>query len=293
MKFRLLSDLHLDIYPNYRNMDTKEFNEFFYPRDKNDILVIAGDLSHGRDVEFNKKLFNYLSTHFKETIFVLGNHDYWYTTIKKSLELYRYAAKDFANIHILQNESVIIDNIRFIGTTLWTDLNRGNSLDKLYFNTGMMDPRKIRKEVEVLPELYNGAIRTGRDDYSLEYVDNLWHTGMPYINADDVLKEHELALEFLDKELSDTSYKTVVITHHLPSEKSVDKKFKGSPLNYSFVSNLDYLIEKYQPVYWVHGHTHTDCSYFIGETKVICNPKGYYNENKSFAKMLYCTIGEN
>ena len=48
----------------------------------------------------------------------------------------------------------------------------------------------------------------------------------------------------------------------------------------AFASNLDALIEERRPALWVHGHTHTSFDYeFAGGTRVICNPKGYGNEN--------------
>jgi hypothetical protein len=34
--------------------------------------------------------------------------------------------------------------------------------------------------------------------------------------------------------------------------------------------------------YWIHGHTHTHFDYKIGECRVICNPRGYPNENTGF-----------
>jgi Icc-related predicted phosphoesterase len=67
----------------------------------------------------------------------------------------------------------------------------------------------------------------------------------------------------------------IVVTHHLPSLKSVHPKYADSELNKFFVSPMDRLIERSKPTLWLHGHTHESCDYLIGKTRVVCNPYGY------------------
>jgi Icc-related predicted phosphoesterase len=55
----------------------------------------------------------------------------------------------------------------------------------------------------------------------------------------------------------------------------VPDEFEGDPLSPAFSSDLSELILKYQPALWVHGHTHGSIDCTIGETRVLCNPKGY------------------
>lgn len=76
----------------------------------------------------------------------------------------------------------------------------------------------------------------------------------------------------------------IVITHHLPSERSVADRFKGSPLNRFFVCEMDDLILEREPLLWIHGHSHDSCDYMIGNTRIICNPFGYpsIDENPEF-----------
>ena len=69
-----------------------------------------------------------------------------------------------------------------------------------------------------------------------------------------------------------------VATHHYPSANSVPHRFDDDPLTPAFSSRLEWLIEKYQPALWVHGHTHDSFDYNIGNTRVICNPAGYDHE---------------
>ncbi len=71
----------------------------------------------------------------------------------------------------------------------------------------------------------------------------------------------------------------VVITHHMPSQHSVHEKYKKDPMNRFFLCAVDDVILDLQPKYWVHGHTHLPCDYNLGNTRVVCNPKGYPKEN--------------
>lgn len=76
----------------------------------------------------------------------------------------------------------------------------------------------------------------------------------------------------------------VVITHHLPSQRSVAPKFTDSPLNQFFVCDVERVMRDRRPQLWVHGHTHTSCDYLIDKTRVVCNPLGYvrFDVNPTF-----------
>lgn len=82
----------------------------------------------------------------------------------------------------------------------------------------------------------------------------------------------------------------VVITHHLPSFKSVAARYKNSALNPCFASQTDDLVMQLQPALWIHGHTHASVSYILGKTRVLCNPRGYGAENASFNPMMVVEV---
>lgn len=72
----------------------------------------------------------------------------------------------------------------------------------------------------------------------------------------------------------------VVVTHHLPHPQSVAPQYAGSQLNRFFVAaDAAELVERSGARLWMHGHTHTSCDYVIGETRVVCNPRGYPGES--------------
>ncbi len=99
----------------------------------------------------------------------------------------------------------------------------------------------------------------------------------------------EKARSFLESTLSSND---VVVSHHLPSVRSVARRFEDSRLNCYFVGDVEPLIVQRQPRLWVHGHTHESCDYRIGATRVVCNPFGYVRAelNPHFMDELVITL---
>lgn len=105
--------------------------------------------------------------------------------------------------------------------------------------------------------------------------------------------EHKRSVKSLKKFLSKPSNtKKIIITHHAPSKKSISEKYKNHEINKWYVSNLDRTIKKYQPLVWIHGHTHTSFNYFIDNTQIVCNPYGYFmfEENSNFNPFLVLDV---
>ena len=87
------------------------------------------------------------------------------------------------------------------------------------------------------------------------------------------------------------------MTRHLLHPNSVSARFKASPLNPAFASDLSELVESSGAALWVHGHTHDSCDYVAGSTRVVCNPKGYGPkgvgapiENRAFDPMFVVQV---
>lgn len=87
-----------------------------------------------------------------------------------------------------------------------------------------------------------------------------------------VYRENAAAVAFLQAEVRPGD---VVVSHHLPSARSVPPRWQGDPLNRFFLTDLGQLIEERRPALWIHGHTHETASYRVGPTRVVCNPYGY------------------
>ena len=76
----------------------------------------------------------------------------------------------------------------------------------------------------------------------------------------------------------------VVVTHHLPFERSLDERYKGSRSDVFFLNDMTQAMRNVQdlPKLWIHGHTHTNKDYDMAGMRVVCNPSGYGDENPNF-----------
>lgn len=97
-----------------------------------------------------------------------------------------------------------------------------------------------------------------------------------------VYSQNALDISFLEDVMK---HGDIVVTHHLPTSKSVMPKFRGSDLTRFFYCDMDSIILDKKPLIWVHGHAHDPFDYIHGETRVICNPYGYHaqtNQNYNY-----------
>lgn len=214
---------------------------------KTDVVVFAGD------IETKPKQLGEFFQRFRDRteaklIYVLGNHEYYFNYFPRDIKKYREVTKQIKDFYLLEKQTVTINNFTFAGTTLWTNYNNG--MDDLIAIQGMEDHNCIKI--------------------------NKLEKAMPYIFRDSHLK----SIRFLNQKLKKYKNNLIVVTHHAPSFNSVNKKFVGSLLNSSFCSELSSLILTYEPCLWIHGHMHDRCDYFIGETRIVCNPYGYPREQK-------------
>lgn len=236
MKLKIISDLHL------------EFSAFKIPYDDENILIIAGDMSPNYDQAL-ESILEYLKTNTSiSVIVVLGNHDYYHNNIVIADKKWKTFSQD--RLYVLQDESIVIDKIRFYGSTMWTDMKQ-------------RDPIIMNECLK-----YINDFRT-IDDFTPEISCNL----------------HEQSLQKLETTLKESAEPVVVITHHLPSYKSITDKWKNCSVIDSFAStDLDKLIKHPKVGMWIHGHTHDSLDYYDSNTRVICNPRGYTNVFRGFIK---------
>ena len=243
MKLHVLSDLHT------------EFADFSPPGTDADVVVLAGDIGVGvGGIEWAARRFPKVPV-----IYVPGNHEFYDHDIGLTDEL-KVAAP--ANIHVLNNDTLELDGVRFIGSTLWTDFKLHGE------GEAWVARRRAKRLIEDFVSIRNGGRRfTPEDSIEIHEASKTWLVG-----------ELERKLEG----------PTVVVTHHLPASTSVAKRYTNDPLNPAFASRLEGVIKKYRPELWIHGHTHVPCDYELFGTRVVCNPRGYPSErqNKGFQKRL-------
>lgn len=255
MKIALASDVHL------------EFGDLTLKNPGVDVLVLAGDVCVAHDLDsylknrglnipatytFNKgsrfyDFFKACKENFEHVIYVAGNHEFYHNTHEETLEtLYDLAAE--LNIHFLDSTSVEIDGVRFLGTTLWTNMKNLDALTMLDCGEWMNDYRQIR----------------------------LASAGYRKLKPKDTVEFHQKSLSWLRSTLPNVS-KAVVVTHHAPSSLSHHPRYHpDESTNWAYYSNLEEdVLDNPQVALWCHGHTHEAHDYVLGNTRVVCNPRGY------------------
>lgn len=97
------------------------------------------------------------------------------------------------------------------------------------------------------------------------------------MNYDRYMNAHKTQHDYLFQADAD-----IWVIHHCPSFQSVHEDYRNSDGNDFFATELaDKILDmKKPPKLIVHGHTHRKFDYMIGDTRVICNPRGYPNENE-------------
>ena len=219
-----------------------------------DVLVLAGDICVVRQLPL--AWFFDVCESFRKVLYVPGNHEYYGSDIDLMLNRLRFDLSCFSNLHILANETVEIGEVTFAGSTLWTSIDNSNPLAMWDVRQGMSDFSQIHEGTMV------GKI----------------HNHPPYITPQRWCKEHEKAVQFLQEQKAD-----VVITHFSPSYQSCSEEYLGSRLNPGFHTELQDLIINLSPFLWIHGHTHDRFDYMVEKTRVICNPRGYPEENSNWS----------
>jgi predicted phosphodiesterase len=219
-----------------------EFAPFAPPATDADLVILAGDIGLGPDaIEWAAVTFP------QPVIFVPGNHEYYGGHLKNTLVKMRRTAEG-TQVRVLDGDGIIFGSVRFLGATLWTDflLTRNPLLAQHEAQARMTDYRRIR----------TAAYRC--------------------LRAPDTRRAHGVARGFLEKCLTEPfDGRTVVVTHHAPSERSISQRSRvANHLNAAYASDLEPLMGP-EVALWVHGHTHDSLDYRVGETRVVCNPRGY------------------
>ena len=254
MRLWILSDLHLE-YADLRS-------PLAIP--EADVCVVAGDLCRAP-----ANGVHWLARHIAPAmpcIYVAGNHEFYKGAVREGIEDGRKAAEQFPGVHVMENDTVTIGGVRFIGCTLWTDyrIEGHQQLAMIHARERMNDHRQI-------------ALQT-----------NPWRRFLPT----DAYRLHQDSRRFIEASLAAADGPTVVVTHHLPLAASIPARFKGDLINAAYASDLSGIIEEGRPALWIHGHTHDSCDYVLGNTRVVSNPRGYDDENELFDPALVVFTGD-
>ena len=247
MHIQYVSDIHLEFMTKVPKIKVMA-----------DVLCLAGDIGYPYSGIYKNFLIE-MNKSFKKVLLITGNHEYYNSdkygihSIEQINSMINALIKihKLTNITFLNNSYEVYNDIIFVGTTLWSNIQSQNMNDICLMNDF--------KQIENMTY----------DTYKLL---------------------HLKSCNFIEKTLSDISKedneekdkiktkKIVMMTHHLPSFKLIDEKHALSDFNYFYASNCDkYFVEPIKA--WIYGHTHTPNQTIINNIKFACNPKGYPSEN--------------
>lgn len=261
MKVALASDLHL------------EFGDCPLTNSQNaDVLILSGDIMIAADLysfaegqedidlasvspkrkqaaQRYRRFLADCSKEFPHVIYVAGNHEFYHFRWYQTLEVLAKECTKFDNIHFLENQSVAINGVSFLGTSLWTDMNSQDPVTIYSIERSMNDFNLIRDDKRNFAKLC----------------------------PQDTVIRHLDSVRFIKNSCQAITDPVVVVGHHAPSLQSIHPKYSHDyVLNGAYSSDLSHLmLDNPQIKLWTHGHTHHAFDYRIGSTRVVCNPRGY------------------
>ena len=234
MRVAHYSDTHCEFQHNWvipQNLDA-------------DIIALAGDITTFERID---RLSLMLQHWDGPVVYAVGNHEY-YGGVPMSTGMRAFKiqmAKSLPNVHVLDNESVIINGISFFGGTMWTDLGTISERHTRIIERGLADFTRVRD-----------------DDGE-------------YLTADTFIRLHGIFRAKLISWLDETSGPKIILTHHAPATDP-STRFLNSPLNPAFCcTDMTEIIRKYRPDFWIYGHTHEIGDWTIEQTRLVSNPLGY------------------
>lgn len=282
MKIALASDLHLEFQDiNLQNTEGA------------DVLILSGDIMVAEDLHNHPEMdygmysnvnladlgrrqatalrfrdfLKRCSFQFPHVVYVAGNHEFYHGRWKQSLDHLREECAKFTNVYFLERDVKVIDDVTFIGATLWTDCNKGDPLTLHSLSDMMNDFRVIRNDEH----------------------------GYTKLRPSHTMYRHQQTVAYLKSVLPDMKDRKIVfVGHHAPTYQSTHEKYKSDTLmNGGYRSDLSELILDHpEIVLWTHGHTHDPFDYMVGTTRIVCNPRGYagWDEQADLFHLKYLDI---
>lgn len=245
----LHSDLHLELQDWPQGMMASHIPG---TREYPDVIVLAGDIANLMEVgDYLQELSEGFPT--SHILYVPGNHEgYGIADVQAAESALTLRFVNHPRIHVLQQDSVVIGDVRFLGCTLWSSfLGNGQARQAI----SRLRAQKTIEDFRVIG--YQKRVFTADDCQALSEQHQAWLA-------------QELATPF--------NGKTVVVTHFAPSMSLANRRFDPSDITPYFNQDLDQLIHQYAPDLWCYGHTHDNFDLEIGTTRLVSNQRGYGNE---------------
>jgi len=273
MKIKIVSDLHL------------EFSDLYLDNNQGaDVLILSGDICVAQDLHDHPEYTNTsdqraiadgtglgkrqmaaqryrdflkrCSFQFPHVVYVAGNHEFYNGKFYAGIDYLRTECAKFPNVYFLEDDTRVIDDVVFVGATLWTDMNKGDPITQMVAKDSMNDFRVIRND----------------------------RNGFGKLRPSDVINRHIKSKQYFQHVLDNhKDDRCVVVGHHSPSYQSVHPNYASDlHMNGAYHSDLsEFILDRPQIKLFTHGHTHHAFDYMIGDTRIVCNPRGYQSAGYS------------
>ena len=292
MKIAICSDIHL------------EFGAISLENTENaEVLILSGDICVAKEIldrdpyetRFDDKssrihlFFQECCARFKHVVYISGNHEHYHGDFAETFKIFRERLGYLVNLHILDKQSVLINDVMFIGGTLWSDMNKEDGITLMHMKSMMNDFRTVKnsnrmvsRKVMKYKKDENGQYVSGIKDG----VNVMIEEGFEFkeyvstFSPEDAVEDHKKMLGYLKVMLEGKhDQKFVVVGHHAPTKLSTHPRYADELImNGGYSSDLSEFILDYPQIkLWTHGHTHEEFDYLIGTTRIVCNPRGYIN----------------
>jgi len=297
VRIAICSDLHLEFGDiNLQNTDNA------------DVLILGGDICVADDIgkpdpnnfmegaKSNRitDFFKRCSFQFPHVIYIMGNHEHYHGDFATSGNKLKSLLESnmLSNVYLLDKETKKIDDVTFVGGTLWTDMNNDDELTKFHVSRRMNDfqcvgnsTRMVTRTVPIY-ELNPNWTEDGLNGGKYSQNEAGFHIKIgekkkqepSTFSPVDAFDDHKKMLGYIQSVIEGKfDQKFVVVGHHAPSRLSTHPRYKHDTLmNGAYSSSLDdFIVDHPQIKLWTHGHTHEDFDYMLGSTRVVCNPRGY------------------
>lgn len=297
MKIAVCSDLHLEFGPIVleNTQDAK-------------VIILSGDICVADDLR-NSDSLGFVSTahasrlcdlidscvrSFDHVVYIMGNHEHYHGDYATTASVIRKFIEDrwgTDQVHFLDKESIKIDDVTFVGGTLWTNFDVGDGpgdSSAMRSISGMMNDyrgvsnsaREVEYKIPVYATDENGdhiMKKVGEvSSLIVDHYDRVMRSAR--FSPEDAYEDHLACMEFIKNTVdADPLGKFVVVGHHAPSKQSTHPRYKNETLiNSAYSSDLtEFMLARPQIKVWTHGHTHEPFDYMVGSTRIVCNPRGY------------------
>ena len=270
MKIAIASDLHLE----FADIDLVN-------PEGAEVLILAGDILIAQDLYDHSResvglaariesmgmrqghahryrgFIDRVAAAYTHVVAVAGNHEFYHGRWVQSLDVLRAEYQHHPNIHFLEGSEFRLPGITFVGGTLWTSMHNGDPITLWTVGQRLNDFRVIRHDGQ----------------------------GFTRLRPAHAELRHRQTLAKFDQliaEARDRGDRVVVISHHAPSELSVNPEYKNDHhLNGGYYTDLsEFILARPEIQLWVHGHMHHPVDYPLGTTRVLTHPRGYVGHDR-------------